>query len=698
MKKIVFIVSCLLLSAMSFAQTDGINYQAVIINPEGQQVPGFDTSGDVVANKDIVVRFSILNEAQVVEYQETQVTTTDSYGLVNLVIGAGEPTSEKLFTELDWEGKPKNLYVEIDLNVGTGYSFLSLQKLTFVPHAFHRNIIGTGDMTIDGTSVFNGDVIVEGVTTLNNDIEITGDMTIGEDLNIIDDLNVGGRTYLGENLTVEGKTDMNGNLNVFNESNTNLTGALQVGGFTEIDDDLRVFQNTVVDQNLTVLGDQSNGGDITAVGAGTFGGDLSVGGTADVNQNLNVGGASDLTGALTVGGETNLLGRLNVQSITTIGGTLTVAEETFLEDGLIVTGDASVSNAQNVGGKLTVGQGMDITGTSNLTGALKVDGGNLTLLTGTLDVNDVANMNKGLNVTQATPTFLSGTLQVVKNAVFDDDVLIDGMLTVNNNLNLSNLVVSGGNGIEGNHIALFENTGESSSDGIAIRIASENLNSNNNFITFYGAGNDVAGRIESYDTAVDGESEIIQNHGTVYGSRGADYAEWLEKENPEESFKYGEVVGVKGGKISRNTLEADHILTISMAPIVLGNMPNEENIEAYEKVGFMGQVPTLVRGKVEIGDYIVASGLNDGMAKAVSSEEITLQDLKFVIGKAWTSSNKVDAKLINVSVGLKSTEWVTIMEQQEQRLKNVEAQVKRMQKMNEKLEKLEKRINNIDMN
>lgn len=696
MKKICTTLVLLLLAAVGFAQTDGMNYQAVIVNPEGQQVPGTDTSGDVMANAEVILRFSILNEDQIVEYQETQSTTTDAYGMINLVIGGGEPVGNKLFTELDWAGKPKNLYVEIDLNAGTGFAFLSLQKLTFTPQAFHRDIIATGDMTIDGTTTFRGDLVVEGQTILDNDIEISGDLIVREDLDIIDDLNVGGRTTLGENLSVAGITDLSGDLSVFNGSNTNLTGALQVGAAADIADNLSVGKNAAVSENLFVQGDQTNGGNFSAIGNGSFNGDFEAGGMANIGETLFVGGVSTLNNDLSVAGETNLLGRLNVQSITTIGGTLTVAEETTIEDDFNVSGDGDFANAVDVGAKLTVGQSLEVGGNSLLNGALKVDGANLTQLTGILEVDDVTNLNKGLNVNFATPTFLSGTLQVVKPAVFDDDVLIDGMLTVNNNINLSNLVVSGNNGVAGDHIALFENLGEANSDGVAIRIASENLNSNNNFITFYGMGDYVAGRIESYDLT-DGE-DIVQNQGIVYGSKGADYAEWLEKEDPMIDFQPGEIVGVKAGKISKVTEGADHILTISIAPIVLGNMPDEKESANFEMVGFMGQVPALVLGPVRKGDYIIASGNNDGTAIAISEEKITLEQLAQVVGRAWSSSSEVEAKLIKVSVGLKSSEWVTIMKQQETRLQSLEKEVDRLQKISEKIKSLEKRLDQLDTN
>jgi hypothetical protein len=176
--------------------------------------------------------------------------------------------------------------------------------------------------------------------------------------------------------------------------------------------------------------------------------------------------------------------------------------------------------------------------------------------------------------------------------------------------------------------------------------------------------------------------QIARNQGIVYGSKGADYAEWLEKENPEDSFVFGEVVGVKGGKISKNTTDADQVMSISMNPIVLGNMPPKDEEGKYEKVGFLGQVPVLVVGNVEIGDYIVASGNNDGYAVAVSIDELELEDLNSVIGRAWSSSEGRLKSLINVSVGIKTNEWVTILEKQNEKMNSLEERIKKLEHFN----------------
>ena len=63
-------------------------------------------------------------------------TTTDEFGMVNLLIGRGEPTSLGTgdFTLIDWNGRAKDLQVEINFEGSTQtFENMSRQELTFVP-------------------------------------------------------------------------------------------------------------------------------------------------------------------------------------------------------------------------------------------------------------------------------------------------------------------------------------------------------------------------------------------------------------------------------------------------------------------------------------------------------------------------------------------------------------------------------------
>ena len=110
----------------------------------------------------------------------------------------------------------------------------------------------------------------------------------------------------------------------------------------------------------------------------------------------------------------------------------------------------------------------------------------------------------------------------------------------------------------------------------------------------------------------------IANVGVAYESGSGDYAEWLEKENVEEVLSYGDIVGVVGGKISKNYATAEKFMVVSAAPAVIGNMPQPAEEHEFETVAFVGQVPVKVKGEVHIGDYILPSGDNDGFGTSRS--------------------------------------------------------------------------------
>jgi myo-inositol-hexaphosphate 3-phosphohydrolase len=147
--------------------------------------------------------------------------------------------------------------------------------------------------------------------------------------------------------------------------------------------------------------------------------------------------------------------------------------------------------------------------------------------------------------------------------------------------------------------------------------------------------------------------------GVVYQSNAADYAEWLQRADSKEHLEPGMIVGVTGGRISKHTEEATQLMVISTAPLVLGNTPPEGRQAGFEKVAFMGQVPVRVRGSVDVGDYILASGQSDGVGRAVSPTKMRLTDYDKVVGVAWSSSEFQNGEsLINTAVGLNTHDLI----------------------------------------
>ena len=163
-------------------------------------------------------------------------------------------------------------------------------------------------------------------------------------------------------------------------------------------------------------------------------------------------------------------------------------------------------------------------------------------------------------------------------------------------------------------------------------------------------------------------AKTCKDEGVTYGSKGADYAEWLPKLNPTDRFQMGQIIGVHGGKISLKTEGAEQIMAISRAPVVVGNVPPESEKDDYATVGFMGQLPVVVRGKVKAGDYIIPSGLEDGTAAAVSPEDLALHHLGRTLGRAWSNSDNEVYGLVNVVIGLPGHEAKIILERHHDRM------------------------------
>lgn len=180
--------------------------------------------------------------------------------------------------------------------------------------------------------------------------------------------------------------------------------------------------------------------------------------------------------------------------------------------------------------------------------------------------------------------------------------------------------------------------------------------------------------------------------GVTYESGSGDYAEWLERMDPKEQINPGDIVGLYDGKISKSTLNADQLLCVSLSPVVLGNQPKQEKIPLFEKVAFLGQVPVKVYGKVNRGDYIIPSGLNDGSGIALQPEMMTIDEFTNVVGCAWASSDVEGAKHINTAIGFDNIDIVNILQlkSQQNRKMNEEIQIR-----NRKIEEVKNKLNNL---
>ncbi|MDW7691382.1 hypothetical protein R9C00_18460 [Flammeovirgaceae bacterium SG7u.111] len=504
MKKLLFLLLLAPFSTSVFAQSQGISYQAFIASANELEIPGIDIDGPAVQNAPISLRFTIISETGTIEYQEIQNTSTDEYGMINVIIAEGEITAESPgnFTNIDWNGLPKNLKVEISLEEnGNIFEQFSEQALYFVPYAFHRNITATGTLIVDGASTLNSSLNVKGATTLNNTLNVTNESTS----NLSGILNVDGASNLNE-LNVSKETNLNGQVTI----STSLTG-----------------------------GETSYGAYPLRVEGSNQGVAIKVNGTRNSGKNF-----------LTFMDAAGVQGRIEGQTLSELHNSFRYIWDITL-------------------------QGIDVAAA----------------------VAEAA---------AAAAQFPSGPAEAA--------------------------AVSAYAGLQTAHYT---------------------------------------------EWIIDQETSI----GIAFESGGADYAEFLEKNDPSETFLPGEVVGVIGGKISKNTADADHLMVISTNPIVVGNLPKQKEETKYEKVAFIGQVPVRVAGKVAVGDYILPSQNNDGIGVAVSPSEMTVEDYNKIIGIAWSESQNAFTSLVNVAVGINTNDLAAVVAKQEKQLQAMQQQIDQIMAM-----------------
>jgi hypothetical protein len=181
--------------------------------------------------------------------------------------------------------------------------------------------------------------------------------------------------------------------------------------------------------------------------------------------------------------------------------------------------------------------------------------------------------------------------------------------------------------------------------------------------------------------ALDGLKAAKTNYmGVTYQSGNGDYAEYLPKLDKKEKFVPGQIVGIKGGFVTKNTDNATQLMVISKQPIVLGNAKPSHNVADFEKVAFLGQVPVTVSGTVKLGDYILPDGNNMGMGIAVSPENMNSEDYKRIVGVAWSAS-KAPISEINVAVGLNGSAMSKELERQNEINAKQEDQIAMLKKI-----------------
>ena len=142
---VLMIFSLFIISDFLFSQSpEGINYQAVFRNPNGNIV-----SGQSLACKIEIVQGNI---SGILAYAEKHSVITNQLGIANFVIGQGLTTTG-VFSDIDWGNGPYYMKLFVDFD-GQGNIFqmqqYGAQQLISVPYALHAKVADSiaGGLTI----------------------------------------------------------------------------------------------------------------------------------------------------------------------------------------------------------------------------------------------------------------------------------------------------------------------------------------------------------------------------------------------------------------------------------------------------------------------------------------------------------------------------------------------------------------------
>ena len=125
---------------VSFAQTKGIQYQAVIQDPSPYQIPGTFIQGQVLQNKTVTIRFTLKTNNSI-DFEELHETQTDEFGLINLTIGKGKKSTGSNFDQLVWSGQNKVLVVAVKIEGQSNFLEVSNQTLLYSPYALYADAV-----------------------------------------------------------------------------------------------------------------------------------------------------------------------------------------------------------------------------------------------------------------------------------------------------------------------------------------------------------------------------------------------------------------------------------------------------------------------------------------------------------------------------------------------------------------------------
>ena len=104
-----------------------------------------DNAGEIIANKQVLIRLSILQESEIgtIVYSEEHQITSNAIGLILFNIGEGSTQSGD-YNSIDWGNNKYFMKLELDQD-NTGYSIMGTAPFLSVPYALHAQTVSNND-------------------------------------------------------------------------------------------------------------------------------------------------------------------------------------------------------------------------------------------------------------------------------------------------------------------------------------------------------------------------------------------------------------------------------------------------------------------------------------------------------------------------------------------------------------------------
>ena len=132
-----------LMTLMGQSAKKSLNYQAVILDPKAIDIPGAGISGQPLSKGKVCLKFTFLNSQGNVDYEETQQTTTDEYGLISLSVGTGSYSNGtyKNFENIIWDANVKSMKVSVSYDGCATFKQVSTQTLNYSAYALYAEAV-----------------------------------------------------------------------------------------------------------------------------------------------------------------------------------------------------------------------------------------------------------------------------------------------------------------------------------------------------------------------------------------------------------------------------------------------------------------------------------------------------------------------------------------------------------------------------